>query len=418
MRRTKTTVLASAAISALCLERSFAQDIRLYNDFRPADFPGEGCPLAGTVCIPRHPRTPSTLTRATRFVRSPAIWSIGSQYPNANVNGPKMVKGITFGAPSNCTEAEFNEFTSQVLTDYADGIADAAGHNRLMFHEAALYSAVSGPGGLGGPNGGWLRFPNNLAFPENAGLQGSVAYVEEMVKKYPCISYADATSLIGAVVTEAAGGPSVAWMPGRSDANITPENPLIVTRLPDGTFTSAGVVYFYTQMGMTDREMAVLNGGGHSIGGAGASSSGWNGSFTPAAGSGFPTPKNLYFVQTFENEWDPQVTLKSDGKPRLQYVLVGADGQPTLSIRGGYVIRIPSDVAILLDGREPTVRIDRVDRVDRAPTRLTLPDSLAHSHFPVLQAWAYSYYKDEELFMTDYGRVLQRISQLGAGQDW
>lgn len=188
----------------------------------------------------------------------------------------------------------------------------------------------------------------------HVGLGSTVAYIEEIVKKYPCITFADATTFVGAVLTEAAGGPAVAWMPGRSDADKTPENPLIAARLPDGTFTSSGVVYYYTQLGLTDRELAVLNGGGHSIGGAGASSSGWNGTFTPYGGASFPTPKNLYFVQTFEDEWIPQVTKKSDGKLRLQYVLVDSDNEPMLSNRGTYVIRIPSDVAILLDGREPT----------------------------------------------------------------
>lgn len=203
-----------------------------------------------------------------------------------------------------------------------------------------------------------------------------MAYIEDIVKKYPCITFADATTFVGAVLTEAAGGPAVAWMPGRSDADKTPENPVIAARLPDGTFTSSGVVYFYTQMGLTDRELAVLNGGGHSIGGAGASASGWNGTFTPYGGASFPTPKNLYFVQTFENQWIPQVTKKSDGKLRLQYVLVGDDNEPIMSDRGAYVIRIPSDVAILLDGRQPTAWYVFELDLDRAITR---PDSPARS---------------------------------------
>jgi hypothetical protein len=139
-------------------------------------------------------------------------------------------------------------------------------------------------------------------------------------------------------------------------------------------------------MGLTDREIAAINGGGHSIGGAGPSNSGWNGSFTQF-GDQWPTPNNLYFQQTFENQWVPQITNQNSDKAiRIQYVLVDQNNEPVLSESGNYIIRIPSDVAILLDGRSPT-------------------------------AWAYSYYKDENFFMTDYTRTLQRISQLGNG-DW
>ena len=166
---------------------------------------------------------------------------------------------------------------------------------------------MAGAGAIGGVNGGWIRFQNNLDFAENAGLQGAVAYLKALVEEYPCITFADAIVFVGVIMTEASGGPAVAFMPGRLDADKTPQNPLIAARLPDATFTSSGVVYFYTQMGLTDREIAVINGGGHSIGGASPKNSGWNGSFTPT-GDFWPTPKNLYFVQTFEENWVPQIT--------------------------------------------------------------------------------------------------------------
>lgn len=358
----KWQLLCCALVVLTLLKPVASQPFKLYEDFAPLQVPNtQGCPLAG-------------------------VWTLGSDYPLDNVVGPLEGTEVSFSAPSSCTKEEFDAFAQRVLDNFANGTGSTAGNNRNIFHAAGTYSAVAGPNALGGVNGGWIRFQKNLDFAENAGLQGTVAYVETLVEEFPCITFADALIFTGVILTEASGGPAVAFMPGRRDADKTPQNPVIASRLPDGTFTSSGVVYFYTQMGLSDREIAAINGGGHSIGGASPFSSGWNGSFTPT-GNTWPTPKNLYFKQTFDENWVPQITNQASDKAiRIQYVLVDKDNQPVLTERGGYIIRIPSDVAILLDGRAPT-------------------------------AWAYSYYLDEELFLKDYGRTLQRISQLGNG-DW
>lgn len=312
-----------------------------------------------------------------------SIWTVGSSYPFNNVEGPlNGVTGVFFSEPSSCTKTEFKAIADKIQQDYADGIVDGPGSNRLLFHSTATFSAAGGAGGLGGVNGGWLQFPQNLEFPANNGLADTVTYIKDLVKNYSCITFADAATLNGAIVTEAAGGPAIAWMPGRRDASKTPENPVITTRLPDGSYNTAGVVSFYTQMGLTDREMAVFNGGGHSLGGCHPENSGWNGSFTPASDR-FPSPKNLYFIQTFEGEWTP-MAVRNSTQLRIQYALVDPEGSPVTDADGNRIIRLPSDTSILLGGNYPT-------------------------------AWAYSYSKDEDLFMADYGRVLQRVSQLGAG---
>lgn len=357
-RRSLITAFLLATVATVVVGEPY----KLYGDFAPLQIPNtQGCPLAG-------------------------VWTLGSDYPLNNVNGKLEGTDVKFSDPSSCTKEQFDAISQKVLADFGEGKVGTAPNNRNIFHAAGTYSAVAGPNAIGGVNGGWIRFQNNLAFPENAGLQGAVAYLETLVEEYPCITFADAIIFVGAIMTEASGGPAIAFMPGRRDADRTPANPLIASRLPDATFTSSGTVYFYTQMGLTDREIAVINGGGHSIGGASPKASGWNGTFTPA-GDDWPSPKNLYFAQTFENNWAPQVTNQEGDKAiRIQYVLVDENNEPILSEGGAYIIRVPSDVALLLDGREPT-------------------------------AWAYSYYKDEDLFMEDYARTLQRISQLGNG-DW
>lgn len=310
-----------------------------------------------------------------------SLWTAGSSYPFNNVKGPLSgVTGITFSSPSTCTADEFDAIAQQIQQDYANEIVDGPGSNRALFHSAATFIASSG--GYGGVDGAWLNFQKNLEFPANAGLDDTISYIQNLVKKYPCITFADAITLNGVIVTEAAGGPAIAWMPGRRDASKTPENPVITARLPDGSYTTAAVVSFYTQMGLTDREMTILNGGGHSLGGCHPENSGWNGSFTYASDR-FPTPKNLYFVQTFEDTWVPQTVLNST-RLRIQYILLNENGNPATDADGNNIIRIPSDISILLGGNLPS-------------------------------AWAYAYSKDEGLFLTDYARVLQRISQLGAG---
>ena len=52
--------------------------------------------------------------------------------------------------------------------------------------------------------------------------------------------------------------------------------------------------YYYLNLGLTNREAVALTGGGHSIGGADAGATGWNGTFT-RGGDAWPTPANDYF---------------------------------------------------------------------------------------------------------------------------
>eukprot|EP00889_Picochlorum_renovo_P006911 jgi/Picre1/33941/NNA_001419.t1 len=350
-------------LAALKLVSSQAgETFKLYGDFAPLQVPKtQGCPLAG-------------------------VWTLGSDYPLGNVEGPLEGTQVKFSEPSSCSKEEFDAIAQKVLQDFDSGAVGAAESNRNIFHAAGTYSAVAGPNALGGVNGGWIRFQKNLDFAENAGLQGAVAYLGDLVKEYPCITFADAIVFTGVILTEATGGPAVAFMPGRRDADKTPQNPLIAARLPDATFTSSGVVYYYTQMGLTDREIAAINGGGHTLeeqvqvilaGMAALLNLVTNGRLQTI----FISNKHLKISGCHRS-----TNQNSDKAIRIQYVLVDQNNEPVLSESGKYIIRIPSDVAILLDGRSPT-------------------------------AWAYSYYKDENLFMTDYTRTLQRISQLGNG-DW
>ena len=60
----------------------------------------------------------------------------------------------------------------------------------------------------------------------------------------------------------------MAWYPGRPDAlGPGPDVPAYSARLGNGAFSSAGVLYLFTNLGLTVREATALMGGGHSLGG-------------------------------------------------------------------------------------------------------------------------------------------------------
>lgn len=320
-----------------------------------------------------------------------ALWTAFSHYPaDVNSGGPgeQAPKVLGYSLPSNCTSEEYNTISNCIIALWKEGELEAPKANRLAFHSAATYVASAGPGALGGPNGGWFKFPQNAEFEGNIGLPDTISTLIKLTKEHPCITFADAVFFASAVLTEAAGGPPIAWIPGRRDAISTalgPTSPPLASRLPDASFASSAVQYFYTQMGLSSREMVALNGGGHSFGAADVSASGWNGSFTQAADV-WPSPKNLYFIQTFNVRWVPQVVSSPKGK-RIQYVIAPGQAAEPYTEDGSHVIRLPSDVALLTAGG-------------------------------TLTAWARYYAENETLFMEDFARVMQRMSQLGAGTSW
>jgi hypothetical protein len=289
------TGILSIACLVLVSEVSTAAADATYGMFAPIKrlSTGGGCPLA-------------------------ALWTAFSHYP-ADVNPGGTVeqapKVLGYSPPSNCTPEEYNKISDFIIDLWKEGELEAPKANRLAFHSAATYASSAGPGALGGPNGGWFKFPQNAEFEGNVGLSDTISALIKLTKEHPCITFADAVFFASAVLTEAAGGPPIAWIPGRRDAISTtmgPTSPPLAARLPDASFASSAVQYFYTQMGLSSREMVALNGGGHSFGAADVSASGWNGSFTQAADV-WPSPKNLYFIQSF-NVRCPKLCLLPRGE--------------------------------------------------------------------------------------------------------
>uniref|UniRef100_A0A2P2LV68 Plant heme peroxidase family profile domain-containing protein n=1 Tax=Rhizophora mucronata TaxID=61149 RepID=A0A2P2LV68_RHIMU len=96
---------------------------------------------------------------------------------------------------------------------------------RLAWHDAGTYDKNTK---TGGPNGS-IRNEEEYSHGANNGLKIAINFCEELKAKVPKISYADLYQLAGVVAVEVTGGPSIDFVPGRKDSNISPKE----GRLPD-----------------------------------------------------------------------------------------------------------------------------------------------------------------------------------------
>jgi len=85
---------------------------------------------------------------------------------------------------------------------------------RLAWHSSGTYDVATG---TGGSNGAGMRFQNEAADPENAGLEVARAFLEPVKRKFPEISYSDLWILAAYVGLEATGGPVIPFQGGRVD---------------------------------------------------------------------------------------------------------------------------------------------------------------------------------------------------------
>ena len=241
--------------------------------------------------------------------------------------------------PSSCSAKQYDDIVA-ALNSTEVGLEHPAA-TRLAFHTCGTYTALDASGGC---DGAWIRFPPDADAHANGGKVKEAVEKLELVKaRFPCITHADLYTLAGSVAVELAGGPPVAWSPGRIDADGPgPTHPAFSSRLPDGAFNGAGLAYFMTQWGFTPRETVAILGGGHSFGGANLDGSGWAMTFT-AAGDVWPEPKNLYFKQLMGAAW-VEATTNETGLPYFKL----APGEPGADARveGKPVGRLPSDMAL------------------------------------------------------------------------
>ncbi|CAE7756772.1 APX7, partial [Symbiodinium pilosum] len=86
---------------------------------------------------------------------------------------------------------------------------------RLAWHDSGTYDQrIKDFPARGGANGA-IRFPGELNFGANAGLDKAKGFLEPFAAKYPEISWADLIQLASATAIECAGGPVIDMRYGR-----------------------------------------------------------------------------------------------------------------------------------------------------------------------------------------------------------
>ena len=248
-----------------------------------------------------------------------------------------------FSKPSSCSSSQYKDIVAS-LNDTDTYNLELPGVVRLAFHTCGSYSALDSSGGC---DGAWLRFsPDKDAVPNRGTVGEALTRLDAIKEKYPCITYADLYTLAGSVAVEVAGGPPIAWSPGRVDADGPgPSHPSFSSRLPDGMFNGAGLAYFMAQWGFSSREAVAVIGGGHSIGGAEPDASGWKMVFTPSNDK-WPTPANQYFIMLMNSSW---VLAETEDTGLPFYKLAETEkfaGNDLPAAEGKPVGRLPSDMSL------------------------------------------------------------------------
>jgi catalase (peroxidase I) len=166
----------------------------------------------------------------------------------------------------------------------------------------------------GGCNGARIMHSPEKDWPDNDGLvegpdepQGEIAVslLQPIKDQFGVgLSWADLIIISGTVALEDMGGPQITFCPGRSDVNASEAQ--VGSKYLDPTIylnpenaTAADVKKSMNIMGFTAREMTVLNGGGHAVGKAHASKSGFEGPWTQTR----TQLSNVFFTTLMDNKW-------------------------------------------------------------------------------------------------------------------
>lgn len=173
---------------------------------------------------------------------------------------------------------------------------------------------------LGGCNGARIRFSPQKDWPENAGLDAALKLLEPVKAKYgDKLSWADLIVLAGNTGIEMAGGRTMKFCGGRTDAVEGSGSQYLEPRITgDWTDTTDLLKQTLLLLGLTNREMIVLMGGGHSIGSMHEDRTGFTGQWTK------DTTKisNDYFENLLSEDWEKYTV---SGSKKVQYKAKTAD---------------------------------------------------------------------------------------------
>jgi hypothetical protein len=146
--------------------------------------------LAGTDAFLSSPPQPRQSSSALNNW-SPYKWSpsggggTATSFPSSS--GSAVVSAPPAGCPFHANYDAIREELKLILDNpsWDDGSL-APIFIRLAWHSSGTYDAATG---TGGSNGAGMRFQNEAADPENAGLAVARAFLEPVKRKFPEISY-------------------------------------------------------------------------------------------------------------------------------------------------------------------------------------------------------------------------------------
>jgi len=228
---------------------------------------------------------------------------------------------------------------------------------RLAWHASGTFDKNDNSGGS---NGATMRFEPEKSDPANSGLGIIRDLLQPVILKHPEVSIADIWALAGCHAIEFAGGPSVPFSFGRTDAvngSRCPQH----GRLPDASQGAQHLRDVFYRMGFNDQEIVALS-GAHTLGRCHQVRSGYDGPWTR-------TPlkfdnmffRNLVHLKWKKRNWDGPEQFTDEETEEL--------------------MMLPTDIALIRDAK--------------------------------FRVFVEAYAKDQELFFKDFARVFAKLIALG-----
>jgi len=217
------------------------------------------------------------------------------------------------------TEVDYEAVKQDVLALLPDPEADSQTWGPLMvrlgWHCAGTYRQTDH---IGGCNGARIRHDPEASWGSNKDVDQALARLEPVFDKHDGLSWADLIIIASTTALESMGALPMPFCPGRIDVNATvaaeqSKNLDPEIYLDPQTATADALRESMKIMGFTDREMVVLNGGGHAIGQCHHFRSGFHGPWTnnPAK------LDNEFFNLLLNEDWEVQ-TVHQTGKKQFQ----------------------------------------------------------------------------------------------------
>ena len=285
---------------------------------------------------------------------------------------------------------------------------------RLAWHSSGTYDASKG---TGGSNGAGMRFEQEAADPENAGLMSARAFLEPVKAKFPNISYSDLWILASYVGLEHTGGPIIPFTSGRidhGDESYWAKNEMTYGRLPaaekyccphlddsnvsssldetgkvkgwEGLCSHVRNEVFY-RMGFNDQEIVALLCGGHVYGRCHPNASGYAGPWV----EDMTKFSNEYATDMLEDEW----TLVSHGDTWL-------DAQGAAELRPA-------------PGNRQFVNKVQGKIDEDEPNQMMLLTDMVLAWDPSFKTYLEVYAEDENKLKGDFGAAFKKLTELGCG---